>query len=181
MLHCEDFCSDEASPAQTSSEALSSLNVSSGAALVEKTESHRSGLIAALQDIQEERGYLPEEALRDFSEKKSIPLIDIYSVATFYSSFRFKPRGKHVLQICLGTACHVRGSTQVKDELCKKLGIEPGETTPDLEHTLETVNCLGCCAIGPVLVKDGKYHGQVRIKDIDSLLGNRKECCEVAK
>jgi len=99
-----------------------------------------------------------------------IPLIDVYGVATFYKSFSLKPRGKHLITACLGTACHVRGGPRIVDELQRKLKIKPGETTDDGEYTLETVNCLGCCAIGPIVVKDGIYHGQMNPQRVDSLL-----------
>jgi len=104
------------------------------------------------------------------SEGLEIPLIDVYGVATFYKSFSLKPRGKHLITACLGTACHVRGGPRIVDELQRKLKIKPGETTDDGEYTLETVNCLGCCAIGPIVVKDGIYHGQMNPQRVDSLL-----------
>jgi len=149
--------------------------------ILQKYEGKRAGLISILQDIQNELGYLPEEALRIVSKVKRRSLVDIYSVATFYSSFRFKPKGKHLLQVCLGTACHVRGGSQVAKELSKKLQVEPGETSSDGEYTLESVNCLGCCAIGPVIVKDGKYHGQMGVKDIPAVLNGKKEKCGCKK
>ncbi|MFH2203721.1 MAG: NAD(P)H-dependent oxidoreductase subunit E [Elusimicrobiota bacterium] len=143
--------------------------------LVDTTSGKRKdGLIAMLQDIQAEMGYLPEDALRAVAANTGRPLIDVYSVATFYSSFRFKPKGKHLMQVCVGTACHVRGGSQVAEEIGKRLKVEPGDTTEDGEYTLETVNCLGCCAIGPVLVKDEKYHGQVAMKDLKALLSDQK-------
>lgn len=141
------------------------------AAIVERHSQKRLHLISLLQDLQEEFGYLPEPAMQVVADKTGRPLVDIYGVATFYKMFRFKPRGKQTLSVCLGTACHVRGSAQVAEELGKKLKVKPGETSADGEYTLETVNCLGCCAIGPVVVKDGKYHGQVSLKGLDSLLG----------
>lgn len=131
-------------------------------------------MIGLLQDVQEEFGYLPEAALKVVSERTGRPLVEIYGVATFYKMFRFKPRGRQLLSVCLGTACHVRGSAQVAEELGKKLGVKPGETSADGEFTFETVNCLGCCAIGPVVVKEGRYHGQVTLKELGGLL--KKEC-----
>lgn len=130
----------------------------------------RLHLVSLLQDLQEKLGYLPEPVLRLVAERTGKTLVDVYGVATFYRMFRFKPRGRQLLSVCLGTACHVRGSAQVATELSKKLGVQPGETTADGEFTLETVNCLGCCAIGPVVVKEGRYHGQVSLKDLDGLL-----------
>ncbi|MFH1723043.1 MAG: NAD(P)H-dependent oxidoreductase subunit E [Elusimicrobiota bacterium] len=153
-------------------------NAETASKVVERILKSRDGgrlsLIAILQDIQAELGYLPEDALRAVSKGTGRSLIDIYGVASFYHSFRFKPKGKHLLSVCLGTACHVRGGAHVAEELCKKLGVEPGETSSDGEFTLETVNCLGCCAIGPVVVKDGQYHGQVSIKDVEPLIGGHK-------
>ncbi len=153
---------------------MAEMNRQNIAKILEKSRTAKTGLIAVLQEIQEECGYLPEEALRMLADSRRCSLIDVYSVATFYSSFRFKPKGKHLFQVCLGTACHVRGSSQVAEELGKKIGIEPGETSKDGEFTLETVNCLGCCAIGPVVVKDGKYQAQVRIKDLTSMIDGAK-------
>lgn len=122
---------------------------------------HGKLLIPTLQDIQERYNYLPEEALKEIAVKLNIPLRDVYGVATFYSAFSFTPKGKHIITICLGTACHVRRGAGIVDVLSKELGITKGQTTPDLQFTLETVNCLGCCAIGPIVVMDGEYHGQM--------------------
>jgi len=121
----------------------------------------RGGLIAILQDIQARYGYLPSEALQAVAEKTGRPLVDIYGVATFYRSFTLQPRGKHVCSVCLGTACHVRGGLAVAEEFKRELGVLPGETTEDREFTLETVNCLGACALGPIVVVDGHYFSNV--------------------
>ncbi len=153
---------------------MADINLKNIANILEKSLKAKTGLLATLQDIQEECGYLPEEALRMLAESRRCSLMDVYSVATFYSSFRFKPIGRHLLQVCMGTACHVRGSSQVAEELGKRIGVEPGETSKDGEFTLETVNCLGCCAIGPVVVKDGKYQAQVKIKDLTPMLSGAK-------
>lgn len=115
------------------------------------------GLIAVLEDIQERYGYLPENMLRLVSKQSGRSLVDVYGVATFYRSFSLKPRGKHLVCACLGTACHVRGASRTVEELERQLGIKAGETTPDGQFTLETVNCLGACALGPVVVIDGHY------------------------
>jgi NADH-quinone oxidoreductase subunit E len=114
-----------------------------------------------LQDIQGRFGYLPGDALNQVAEATGRPLVDIYGVATFYRSFSLKPRGKHLCSVCLGTACHVRGGQVIADEFGRQLGIAPGETTPDREFTLETVNCLGACALGPIVVMDGHYFSNV--------------------
>ena len=109
-------------------------------------------LIHVLHRIQAEFGYIPPEAIKAMSEHLKISEGEIYGVLTFYKAFNLKPSGKHVVTLCMGTACHVRGAPQLLDELERKLDIKVGQTTPDNEFTLETVNCLGCCAIGPVLV-----------------------------
>ncbi|MGQ9617559.1 MAG: NADH-quinone oxidoreductase subunit NuoE family protein [Candidatus Aminicenantia bacterium] len=118
-------------------------------------------LIPILQEIQANFRYLPEPALREVSKKLGLPLRDIYGVATFYKAFSLTPKGKHVITVCLGTACHVRGGAHIVNTLSSDLNISSGETTSDKKFTLETVNCLGCCAIGPVVVVDGEYHGEM--------------------
>jgi NADH-quinone oxidoreductase subunit E len=127
-------------------------------------------LIAALEEIQERYHYLPPEALILASERLDVPLSQAYAVATFYSAFSLKPKGKHNLCVCMGTACHVRGSPQLLDRLETKLGVEAGETTRDRLFTLETVNCLGACALGPIIVTDGEYSGQMTLQKTDRLL-----------
>jgi len=138
--------------------------------ILEKHDEDRGGLIAILEEIQAEYGYLPEKSLRIASEKTGRPLVDVYSVATFYRSFSLEPRGRHLVCACLGTACHVRGAPRIVEELKHQLGIKAGETTPDKEFTLETVNCLGACALGPVVVIDGHYFSKVRKSRISQLL-----------
>jgi NADH:ubiquinone oxidoreductase subunit E len=137
---------------------------------VTKYRSEKKALISILQDIQEEYNYLPQEALRIVSETLGIPLIDIMGVATFYRSFSLEPRGKHLITVCMGTACHVRGGSKILDEFEKKLNIHAGETTEDRHFTLETVACLGCCAIGPVVVVDDNYYAQTTIRKVSSIL-----------
>ena len=124
-------------------------------------DSSRDSLISILQDVQSEYRYLPESILKLVARKLGLPLIQVYGVATFFKAFSLKPRGKHLLSVCLGTACHVRGAPAVLDEVERKLCIEPGETSGDMQFTLETVNCLGACALGPIMVMDGEYHGQM--------------------
>ncbi|MEI7436541.1 MAG: NAD(P)H-dependent oxidoreductase subunit E, partial [bacterium] len=118
----------------------------------------RSSLIAVLQDVNAACGYLPETALRMVSDRLDLPLSDVYHVATFYTAFSLKPRGRHTVKVCTGTACHVRGAPRILDDLSRLLNVAPGETTPDGQFTLETVNCLGACALGPVVVIDGRYY-----------------------
>ena len=129
-----------------------------------------ASLIAVLEGIQARYRYLPFEALVLASEWLGVPLSQAYSVATFYHAFSLKPKGEHCLHVCMGTACHVRGSPQVLDRLQTKLGVKPGGTTRDRLFTLETVNCLGACALGPIVVTDGEYSGQVTAQKVDALL-----------
>ena len=136
---------------------------------------NEDGLIAILEEIQVEYGYLPEKSLRIVSEETGRSLVDVYGVATFYRSFSLKPRGKHFVCACLGTACHVRGAPRVVEELEQQLGIKAGETTPDWEFTLETVNCLGACALGPVVVIDGHYFSKVRKSMVGQLLDEARK------
>lgn len=138
--------------------------------IVRKYEGREGGMIAILEEIQARHGYLPEDTLRAVSKHTGCALVDIYGIATFYRSFSLKPRGEHLVCACLGTACHVRGAPDVVAGLQQQLGIQPGETTPDRQFTLETVNCLGACAVGPVVVIDGHYLSKVRAKKVGQLL-----------
>ncbi len=127
-------------------------------------------LISLLSEIQDRYHYLPHHALVLLSETLDIPLSQIYGVATFYHAFSLKPRGAHLIRVCMGTACHVRGAPQILDRIEKKLCIHAGETSHDRNVTLETVNCLGACALGPIAVVDEKYNGQMDIAKADRLL-----------
>ncbi|KPJ65401.1 hypothetical protein AMJ44_10290 [candidate division WOR-1 bacterium DG_54_3] len=144
------------------------------AAIVDRYEDEGGALIAILQDVQDEYNYLPADALRSVAEKLNVPLINVYGIATFYKSFSLEPRGKHLVTVCLGTACHVRGAKRILAEVQKKLNVKRGGTTEDKMFTLETVNCLGCCAIGPVVVVDGEYYGQTTTAKVDSILDKYK-------
>jgi len=126
---------------------------------VEENGAERSRLTAVLHEVQKRYNYLPEQALRRVAELMDIPLIDVYGVATFFTSFSLEPKGVHIVTVCMGTACHVRNSEGLLTEISRYLGIKAGETTADMLFTLETVNCVGACAMGPVMVVDGKYHG----------------------
>ena len=137
---------------------------------ISKYSNEKKALLSILQDIQEEYNYLPKEALINVSKILDIPLIDVIGVATFYSSFSLKPRGKHIITTCLGTACHVKGGPKILNEFERKLNITAGSTTADKQFTLETVACLGCCAIGPVVEVDGNYYSQTTIKTVHSIL-----------
>jgi len=128
------------------------------------------GLISVLEEIQAKYGYLPEESLREVAEKTGKSLVDVYGVATFYRAFSLTPRGKHLISVCLGTACHVRGGPAIAQEIKRILRINTGETTQDREFTLETVNCLGACALGPVVVVDGHYFPKVKVSMVSEIL-----------
>jgi len=134
--------------------------------IVHKYGCNTDSLISILQDIQTEYLYLPESSLSDVADLLDLPKIQVYAVATFFKAFSLKPKGKHIVNVCLGTACHVRGAPAVLDELKRELGIEPGETTKDMQFTLETVNCVGSCALGPVIVVDGKYYGKMNTEKV---------------
>lgn len=136
---------------------------------------HKETLLSVLQDIQAKYGYLPEEELIETAETFDVPLIDVYGIATFYKSFSLTPRGRHQVKVCLGTACHVRGASRIGKGVERKLAIKPGETSEDGEFSLETVMCLGCCSIGPVVVVDGRYYGKVTTAKLESILRTIRE------
>jgi len=131
-------------------------------------------LVPILQDVQAEYNYLPREALVQVGEGLEVPLSQVYGVASFFKAFSLKPRGRHLINVCLGTACHVRGTGRVIDEIKRELGIKPGETTKDMKYTLETVNCIGACALGPIVVIDGNYSGQMTGSKVKPLLESYK-------
>lgn len=140
------------------------------AAIINKYNADKEQLIPILQDTQAEFHYLPKEVLTQVSDTMGIPLSRVYSVTTFFKAFSLKPRGKHLINVCLGTACHVRGTSKVLEQLERSLNTSRGETTSDFKFTLETVNCMGCCALGPVVNIDGEYFGQLSAAKVDSLL-----------
>lgn len=129
--------------------------------ILDRHDEAPSAIIAIMQDIQDEVNYLPESVLRRVAERLQIPVAKVFQLATFYRAFSLEPRGRHLISVCTGTACHVRGAVRVVDALEREIGIGAGETDEQLEFTLETVNCLGACALGPVVVIDGEYHGQM--------------------
>lgn len=137
------------------------LNLKALDRILDEKEGASCALIEVLQDIQAAYNYLPEEILRTVSEKLDVPLVEVFRVANFYKAFTLKPRGKHLLTVCMGTACHVRGAPKFLDEVLGQLNVSPGETTQDGEFTVETVNCLGACALGPIVVLDGKYYSHM--------------------
>ncbi len=138
--------------------------------ILETKEGNPGELIEVLQDAQEEYNYLPEEVLRTVSERLNVPLIEVFRVASFYKAFTLKPRGRHLLTVCMGTACHVRGAPKFLDEVLGQLNVRPGETTEDGEFTVETVNCLGACALGPVVVLDKKYYDHMTTQKLRVLV-----------
>jgi NADH-quinone oxidoreductase subunit E len=139
-----------------------------------------ASLISVLEQVQARYRYLPREAMILVSERLGIPLSQVYSVATFYNAFSLEPRGRHELCVCVGTACHVRGARRVLTRLEEHLGIKPGETTSDWNYSLDTVHCLGACALGPIVVVDGEYFGHMHVKKVDQLLA-RIEQADVAE
>lgn len=140
--------------------------------IINKYENDASSLIQVLLEIQSENRWLPKEALEKVSKKLKVPLSRILHIATFYKAFSLVPRARHEIHICMGTACHIRGSPRVLNMVQDLTGIRPGETDLDLKFSLETVNCLSCCAMGPVMVVDGKYYGKVVPTKIEDVLKN---------
>jgi len=138
--------------------------------IVKKHKGDKSALIAVLQEIQEAFNYLPKEALKTAAKAMNVPFTRVYEAATFYTAFSLKPRGKNVIKICKGTACHVRGASMLQDKFERTLCIKPGETTLDGKFSLETVNCVGACALGPVVVINTDYHGQVTMNKVDKII-----------
>jgi NADH-quinone oxidoreductase subunit E len=129
--------------------------------IIDKYEGKEGILIQLLLDIQQELNWIPREVAERINQRLNIPLSQIYRVASFYTAMSLTPRGKHLVSVCMGTACHIRGSPRLLDRVTNILKIQPGETSTDGRFTLNTVNCLGCCAMGPVMVVDGKYHGKI--------------------
>jgi NADH-quinone oxidoreductase subunit E len=138
--------------------------------ILERYQRDPAMLVGILQDVQAEYNYLPKETLTQISGGLDIPLTRVYSVATFFKAFSLKPRGRHIINVCLGTACHVRGAGRVLEEIGRQLDIKPGETSRDFKFTMETVNCVGACALGPIVIIDGKYSGQMKTDKVKTLL-----------
>jgi NADH-quinone oxidoreductase subunit E len=138
--------------------------------ILDKYQRDRGMLVSILQETQSEFGYLVREALMAVSKGLGVPLSQVYSVATFFKAFSLKPRGRHLINVCLGTACHVRGAMKVLDAIERELGVKAGATTKDLRYTLETVNCVGACALGPIVIVDGKYSGEMKTDGVKPLL-----------
>jgi NADH-quinone oxidoreductase subunit E len=151
-------------------QALIASNAGKVEALIDSYADKKEQLISLLQDIQAEFNYIPQDVLIRISQRLEIPLSQVFSVATFFKAFSLKPRGRHTITVCLGTACHVRGGQRLVDKMALSYGLKPGETSEDERFTLETANCLGCCALGPVVVIDGKYESQVTPDKLDKIL-----------
>jgi NADH:ubiquinone oxidoreductase subunit E len=129
--------------------------------IIDRYQAKDSAILAILQDIQARERYLPKETLEYVSQKMQLPLTNIFRIATFYNALSLKPRGRHTIDVCLGTACHVRGGNKIMEKLERDLGIRVGETTKDQRFTLESVRCVGCCSLAPVMVVDQEVHGRV--------------------
>lgn len=140
--------------------------------ILQKHRHDKSLLVDILQDIQAEGGYLPKEVLEETGKELGVPLSRVYSVATFYKAFSLKPRGRYLINVCMGTACHVRGAGKVLEKIEQELGIKTGENTPDNKFTLETVNCVGACALGPMVIIGEDYHGEMTPDAVGSVLKN---------
>lgn len=139
--------------------------------ILNDVKGQRGVLIAVLQRVQEKIGYLPEDAMQMISDRMDLSLSQVYGVASFYKHFHFKPRGRNIVKVCMGTACHVRGAKSVLTEMETKLGVREGETTPDLAVTLETVGCVGCCALAPVAtINDHDLYGELTPRMVDDII-----------
>lgn len=142
--------------------------------ILSEYSAEQRNLIQILHSVQTKYGYIPPEAISEIARHLRISESEVFGILTFYKAFSLEPRGKYLVTVCLGTACHVRGGVQIADEIGRKLRLEIGQTTPDRMFTLETVNCLGCCAIGPVVVVNGKYYSHVTLQKVDSILKELK-------
>ena len=140
--------------------------------LIDSYVDKKEQLISLLQDVQAEFNYIPQDVLVKISQKLELPLSQVFSVATFFQAFSLKPRGRHTITVCMGTACHIRGGQRLVDKMERDFGLKPGETTEDQRFSLETANCLGCCALGPVVVVDGKYESKVNPDKLGKILKN---------
>lgn len=138
--------------------------------IIDKYRGKQGVLIQVMLDMQSEYNWLPKPVIRRISEKLKMPFSQIYRVASFYKAMSLTPRGRHLVSVCLGTACHVRGGPRVLDKAEQVLGVKAGETTQDMNFTLQRVNCLGCCALGPVMVVDGQYHGKIAPTKVEGVL-----------
>ncbi len=130
-------------------------------AVIENYNADAASLLAILQDVQDSENYLPREAMERVAERLEVPIARVYRMATFFESFHLEPRGKHICTVCMGTACHVRGATRLVEQLERDFEVPSGGTTQDMLFTIEEVNCVGACALGPLVIIDDKYHGNM--------------------
>jgi len=142
--------------------------------IIDRYQARPAALIMILQDIQRHYRYLPKPALDLVAEKMDLPIAQVYGVATFFRAFSLKPKGKHHICVCTGTACHVRQADVIVDKFQRDLGISPGGTTSDQQFSLETVNCLGACALGPLVTVDEVYYGNMTVAKVDRMLKELK-------
>jgi NADH-quinone oxidoreductase subunit E len=134
----------------------------------------KAELIPILQQVQEALGYLPEEAMSQIADFVNVPECSVFGVATFYAQFKFVPVGRNVIKVCRGTGCYVKGAPRLIDEIESQLGIKDGETTPDMEYTLETVACFGSCALAPVIVVNDQVYGNVTVEKVRKILSSKE-------
>ena len=146
------------------------MEISNVDAIVDRYESAPSSLLAIMQDVQDEARYLPREAMERVAERLEIPIARVYQMATFFESFHLEPRGKHICTVCMGTACHVRGAQRLVEQLERDFDIPSGSTTEDLMFTIEEVNCVGACALGPLVIVDSEYHGNMTSGSLQKLV-----------
>jgi NADH:ubiquinone oxidoreductase subunit E len=140
--------------------------------IVDRNHREPSALIAILQDVQREIGYLPLSVLGRIADRLGVPLSRVYSVATFYKAFKLKPTGKHIVKVCLGTACHIKGGPELMRALSAELGVPPEEATEDGKFSYEPVRCVGCCGLAPVIMVDENFHGKLAGRDIKKILSH---------
>jgi NADH:ubiquinone oxidoreductase subunit E len=142
--------------------------------ILERHPQVTGNVIAILHDVQSRYGWLPEPVLRHLSGKTGVPITRLYGIASFYHFLSLKPKGRHQLHVCLGTACHVKGGARILDDLERRLGIEAGETTPDMRYSLDEVRCVGACSFAPVVVVDQSTHGEMTPKRLADLLKKQR-------
>lgn len=142
--------------------------------IVGKYAGDKSALIQVLLDAQCQNRWLPKDILKGVSQRLGVPLTQIYHIASFYKAFSLMPKGRHSVSVCLGTACQVRGAPRLLDKVTETLKVKPDETSADMQFSLDTVNCLGCCALGPVMVVDGEYYGKPSAKELEQIISAKQ-------
>ncbi len=158
----------------TASKSMTTADIGKIDRIIDKYAEEEGSLIQLLLDVQQELNWIPKEAAERISERLNIPQSQVYRVASFYKAMSLTPRGKHMISVCMGTACHVRGAPRLLDKVTDILKVQPGETSSDMQFTLNTVNCLGCCALGPVMVVNDKYYSKPSTKEIQEVF----EACD---